>query len=140
MEFLIGRSLTNSLLNMDIHDAWQQRPAPARHRTGSDCATWEHDGRAGATGGLGRLAACFLDSMATLDLPGIGLTASASSTACSASASKTANSVEHPENWLAHGNPWEFPRPEVAYKVRFGGRVLEYQGPNGRRQFDWDRG
>jgi starch phosphorylase len=48
--------------------------------------------------------------------------------------------VELPENWLTHGNPWEFPRPEVSYKVRFGGRVMEYQGPDGNRHFDWIEG
>ncbi|MES9859763.1 MAG: glycogen/starch/alpha-glucan phosphorylase, partial [Candidatus Thiodiazotropha sp. 4PDIVS1] len=45
--------------------------------------------------------------------------------------------VELPENWLVHDNPWEFPRPEVSYRVRFGGRVMEYQDSSGRKHFDW---
>ncbi|KRT53783.1 glycogen/starch/alpha-glucan phosphorylase [endosymbiont of Ridgeia piscesae] len=137
MEFLIGRSLTNSLLNMDIHDACSS----ALHRLGIELErlrNLEHDAALG-NGGLGRLAACFLDSMATLDLPGIGY-GIRFEYGMFRQRIENGQQVEHPENWLAHGNPWEFPRPEVAYKVRFGGRVLEYQGPNGRRQFDWIEG
>ncbi|MEW8505588.1 MAG: glycogen/starch/alpha-glucan phosphorylase [Candidatus Thiodiazotropha sp.] len=137
MEFLIGRSLINSLLNMDIHDACTE----ALHKLGIELERLrilEHDAALG-NGGLGRLAACFLDSMATLNIPGYGygirfeygMFRQKIENGCQ---------VELPENWLLHDNPWEFPRPEVSYRVRFGGRVMEYQDSNGRRHFDWIEG
>jgi starch phosphorylase len=137
MEFLIGRSLINSLLNMDIRDACTE----ALHKLGIELErlrNLEHDAALG-NGGLGRLAACFLDSMASLNIPGYGygirfeygMFRQKIENGCQ---------VELPENWLLHDNPWEFPRPEVSYRVRFGGRVLEYQDTAGRRHFDWIEG
>ncbi|MEW8296368.1 MAG: glycogen/starch/alpha-glucan phosphorylase [Candidatus Thiodiazotropha sp.] len=137
MEFLIGRSLINSLLNMDIHDACTE----ALHKLGIELERLrglEHDAALG-NGGLGRLAACFLDSMASLNIPGYGygirfqygMFRQKIENGCQ---------IELPENWLAHDNPWEFPRPEVSYRVRFGGRVMEYQDSTGRRHFDWIEG
>lgn len=137
MEFLIGRSLINSLLNMDIHDACSE----ALHKLGMELETLrnlEHDAALG-NGGLGRLAACFLDSMATLNIPGHGY-GIRYEYGMFRQKIEDNQQVELPENWLAHGNPWEFPRPEVSYKIRFGGRVMEYQGPEGRRHFDWIEG
>ncbi|MFI0414966.1 MAG: glycogen/starch/alpha-glucan phosphorylase [Candidatus Thiodiazotropha sp.] len=137
MEFLIGRSLINSLLNMDIHDACTE----ALHKLGIELErlrNLEHDAALG-NGGLGRLAACFLDSIASLNIPGYGygirfeygMFRQKIEDGCQ---------VELPENWLIHDNPWEFPRPEVSYRVRFGGRVMEYQDTTGRRHFDWIEG
>jgi starch phosphorylase len=137
MEFLIGRSLVNSLLNMDIHDACTE----ALHKLGIELErlrNLEHDAALG-NGGLGRLAACFLDSMASMNIPGYGygirfeygMFRQKIEDGCQ---------VELPENWLIHDNPWEFPRPEVSYRVRFGGRVMEYQDTTGRRHFDWIEG
>jgi starch phosphorylase len=134
MEFLIGRSMINSLLNMDILDACSK----ALHRLGIELErlrSLEHDAALG-NGGLGRLAACFLDSMASLNIPGYGygirfeygMFRQKIDNGCQ---------VELPENWLVHDNPWEFPRPEVSYRVHFGGRVMEYQDASGRRHFDW---
>ncbi|MBL3600874.1 MAG: glycogen/starch/alpha-glucan phosphorylase [gamma proteobacterium endosymbiont of Lamellibrachia anaximandri] len=134
MEFLIGRSLVNSLLNMDIHDECSK----ALHKLGVELEklrSLEHDAALG-NGGLGRLAACFLDSMATLNLPGYGY-GIRFEYGMFRQKLEDGRQVELPENWLAHGNPWEFPRPEVSYRIRFGGRVMEYQGPDGRRHFDW---
>jgi starch phosphorylase len=137
MEFLIGRSLVNSLLNMEIYDACTE----ALHKLGIELErlrNLEHDAALG-NGGLGRLAACFLDSMASLNIPGYGygirfeygMFRQKIEDGCQ---------VELPENWLIHDNPWEFPRPEVSYRVRFGGRVMEYQDSTGRRHFDWIEG
>ena len=134
MEFLIGRSLINSLLNMDIHDACSE----ALHKLGMQLEALrnlEHDAALG-NGGLGRLAACFLDSMATLKIPGHGY-GIRYEYGMFRQKIEDNQQVELPENWLTHGNPWEFPRPEVSYKVRFGGRVMEYMGPEGNRHFDW---
>ncbi len=137
MEFLIGRSLVNSLLNMDIFDACTE----ALHKLGIELErlrSMEHDAALG-NGGLGRLAACFLDSMASLNIPGYGY-GIRFEYGMFRQKIEDGRQVELPENWLAHGNPWEFPRPEVSYRVRFGGRVLEYQDATGRRHFDWIEG
>ncbi|MEJ2590237.1 MAG: glycogen/starch/alpha-glucan phosphorylase [Candidatus Thiodiazotropha sp.] len=137
MEFLIGRSLVNSLLNMDIFDACTE----ALHKLGIELErlrSLEHDAALG-NGGLGRLAACFLDSMATLNIPGYGY-GIRFEYGMFRQKIEDGQQVELPENWLAHGNPWEFPRPEVSYRVRFGGRVMEYQDSTGRRHFDWIEG
>jgi starch phosphorylase len=137
MEFLIGRSLVNSLLNMEIYDACTK----ALHKLGIELErlrSLEHDAALG-NGGLGRLAACFLDSMATLNIPGYGY-GIRFEYGMFRQRIENGQQVELPENWLVHGNPWEFPRPEVSYRVRFGGRVMEYQDPSGRRHFDWIEG
>jgi starch phosphorylase len=137
MEFLIGRSLINSLLNMDIHDACSN----ALHKLGLELESLrnlEHDAALG-NGGLGRLAACFLDSMATLNIPGYGY-GIRYEYGMFRQKIEDNQQVELPENWLNHGNPWEFPRPEVSYKIRFGGRVIEYQEVGGDRHFDWIEG
>lgn len=137
MEFLIGRSLVNSLLNMEIFDACSE----ALHKLGIELErlrNLEHDAALG-NGGLGRLAACFLDSMATLNIPGYGY-GIRFEYGMFRQKIEDGQQVELPENWLVHGNPWEFPRPEVSYRVRFGGRVMEYQDPSGRRHFDWIEG
>jgi starch phosphorylase len=137
MEFLIGRSLVNSLLNMDIFDACTE----ALHKLGIELErlrNLEHDAALG-NGGLGRLAACFLDSMASLNIPGYGY-GIRFEYGMFRQKIENGQQVELPENWLVQGNPWEFPRPEVSYRVRFGGRVMEYQDPTGRRHFDWIEG
>jgi starch phosphorylase len=137
MEFLIGRSLVNSLLNMDIFDASTE----ALHKLGIELErlrNLEHDAALG-NGGLGRLAACFLDSMATLNIPGYGY-GIRFEYGMFRQKIENGQQVEMPENWLIHDNPWEFPRPEVSYRVRFGGRVMEYQDSTGRRHFDWIEG
>ncbi|MGD8587765.1 MAG: glycogen/starch/alpha-glucan family phosphorylase, partial [Chromatiales bacterium] len=137
MEFLIGRTLINSLINMNIHDACSE----ALHKLGIELEALrnlEHDAALG-NGGLGRLAACFLDSMATLNIPGTGY-GIRYEYGMFRQKIEDNQQVELPENWLTHGNPWEFPRPEVSYKIRFGGRVMEYQGADGNRHFDWIEG
>ncbi|MCG7983521.1 MAG: glycogen/starch/alpha-glucan phosphorylase [Candidatus Thiodiazotropha lotti] len=134
MEFLIGRSLINSLLNMDIHDACGK----ALKKLGIELErlrSLEHDAALG-NGGLGRLAACFLDSMASLNIPGYGY-GIRFEYGMFRQQIENGNQVELPENWLVHDNPWEFPRPEVSYRIRYGGRVMEYQDSSGRRHFDW---
>ncbi len=134
MEFLIGRSLINSLLNMEIKDASTE----ALHKLGIELErlrNLEHDAALG-NGGLGRLAACFLDSMASLNIPGYGY-GIRFEYGMFRQMIENGQQVEKPENWLIHQNPWEFARPEVSYRIRFGGRVMEYQDSTGRRHFDW---
>jgi starch phosphorylase len=120
MEFLIGRTLTNSLLATGL----AEEARAALYQLGLDLEELrelEPDAALG-NGGLGRLAACFLDSMATLRLPGFGY-GIRYDYGMFAQALQNGRQIELPEPWLVGGNPWEFARPEVLYTIRFGGRV-----------------
>ena len=122
LEFLIGRLLRDALSNMGL--SREMEKALAAH--GFDLAALEElepDAALG-NGGLGRLAACFMESLASLDIPAYGY------------GIRYVNGmfrqriddgwqVELPETWLSHGNPWEFDRRESAYMIGFGGEVVE---------------
>ena len=134
LEFLIGRTLTNSLVNVGFSDEF----AAAFRQIGLDLETvreLEPDAALG-NGGLGRLAACFLDSLATLGLPAYGYGIRYEYGMFNQRI-ENGHQVEHPENWLRYGNPWEFPRPEVLYPVKFYGRVVEYPDDRGRTRYHW---
>jgi glycogen phosphorylase len=120
MEFLIGRTLGNALASLDLQGDMAQ-VAREHSATLEQVAAEEPDAALG-NGGLGRLAACFLDSMATLELPsfGYGIRYEFGMFAQSIHAGRQ---IEHPDPWLDNGTPWEFPRPGTAYPVRFGGWV-----------------
>ena len=120
MEFLIGRTLGNALAAVGMAGGAAAELA-AHARRLEDIEAQEPDPGLG-NGGLGRLAACFLDSMATLGVPSMGygiryehgMFAQAIQEGCQ---------VEYPDPWLINGTPWEFPRPALDYRVRFGGQV-----------------
>jgi starch phosphorylase len=120
MEFLIGRTLGNALAAVGMTGSAAAELA-AQARRLEDIEAQEPDPGLG-NGGLGRLAACFLDSMATLGVPSTGygiryehgMFAQAIQEGCQ---------VEYPDPWLINGTPWEFPRPALDYRVRFGGQV-----------------
>ncbi len=134
LEFLIGRALMNSLLNMQFVD----EARAVLTEIGLDLDTvrdLESDAALG-NGGLGRLAACFLDSMATLRLPGYGYGIRYEYGMFRQRIENGAQ-VEYPENWLRYGNPWEFARPEVIYPVNFYGRVVTYRDELGHVQHHW---
>ncbi|MGE0483794.1 MAG: glycogen/starch/alpha-glucan phosphorylase [Gammaproteobacteria bacterium] len=120
MEFLPGRALTNALLALGLYDDCAAAVA-ALGLDLDDLAELEHDPALG-NGGLGRLAACFLDSMATLALPGFGY-GIRYEYGMFAQHIVDGRQVEYPDHWLVGGNPWEFARPEVLYTIRYGGRV-----------------
>ncbi|WGY73535.1 glycogen/starch/alpha-glucan phosphorylase [Burkholderia cepacia] len=120
MEFLIGRTFTNALLALDIYQDVKQALAELDVDF-QVIADLEHDAALG-NGGLGRLAACFLDSMATLGVAGFGY-GIRYDYGMFRQQIVDGNQVEAPDYWLAGGNPWEFPRPEVQYRIRFGGRI-----------------
>lgn len=134
LEFLIGRTLFNSILNMDV-DAETRKALLSMGLDLEELRTQEPDAALG-NGGLGRLAACFLDSMATLRLPGYGYGIRYEYGMFN-QAIKNGRQVETPENWLRYGNPWEFPRTEVLYPVHFYGRVVDYRGEDGRVHHHW---
>jgi starch phosphorylase len=120
MEFLIGRTFTNALLALGIHEEVRE----ALRALGMDMeelTELEPDAALG-NGGLGRLAACFLDSMATLGISGMGY-GIRYDYGMFRQQIIDGRQVEAPDYWLSGGNPWEFPRPEVQYRVRFGGRI-----------------
>ncbi len=134
MEFLIGRTLMNSLLNMGILDPVAQAFREAGLNLEKICEM-EPDAALG-NGGLGRLAACFLDSMATLGIPGYGY-GIRYEYGMFRQTIEDGYQKEHPDNWLRYGNPWEFPRAEVIFPVKFYGRVVEYPDDKGGLHFHW---
>ena len=126
MEFLIGRTLSNALAALDLQD--EMATAARKHAcTLEEVAAAEADAALG-NGGLGRLAACFLDSMATLELPSFGYGIRYEFGMFKQSI-QGGRQVEHPDPWLEDGTPWEFPRPGVHYAVCFGGWVEHPEGP-----------
>ena len=134
LEFLMGRTLSNAMLNLEIDEQCRA----ALYELGQEfeaVAEIEADAALG-NGGLGRLAACFLDSMATLDLPCYGYGIRYEYGMFRQSIENGAQ-MEHPDNWLRYGNPWEFPRPELLYPVHFGGRVVEYKHEDGMLRHHW---
>ncbi|MBI4749146.1 MAG: glycogen/starch/alpha-glucan phosphorylase [Acidobacteria bacterium] len=134
MEFLIGRTLTNSLINLGLYDECRKALEEMDLELES-VAELEWDAGLG-NGGLGRLAACFLDSMATLGLPGYGYGIRYEYGIFNQRI-KNGNQVERPDNWLRFGNPWEIPRPQVLYPINFYGHVLQYVDRKGHLVSEW---
>ncbi len=134
MEYLIGRSLNNHLLNSDLQ-------GPVRDALNEfsmvleDVESKEPDAGLG-NGGLGRLAACFLDSCATLNLPvmGYGLRYEYG---MFRQHIDEGHQVEDPDHWLRDGHPWEIERPEFTQRVKFGGRVEHYTDSKGIKRASW---
>ncbi len=128
MEFLMGRTLGNALAALGL-----QGEAAAAIRAHAqrleDVADQEPDAALG-NGGLGRLAACFLDSMATLGLPSFGY-GIRYEYGMFAQEIKNGAQIEHPDPWLEDGTAWEFPRAAISYPVRFGGWVEHDKGGHG---------
>lgn len=120
LEFLIGRLLRDALSNLSLTGEMQA----ALNTFGVDLAQLEElepDAALG-NGGLGRLAACFMESLASLDLPACGYGIRYIN-GMFRQRIKDGWQLEYPETWLAHGNPWEFERRENAYLIGFGGEV-----------------
>jgi starch phosphorylase len=125
MEFLMGRTLGNALAALNL-TAGAKQGLVQHAQTLEDVADREPDAALG-NGGLGRLAACFLDSMATVGLPSFGYGIRYEYGMFAQAIMKGAQ-VEYPDPWLQDGTPWEFPRPDIAYPVRFGGWVEQVDG------------
>ncbi|MCP4295007.1 MAG: glycogen/starch/alpha-glucan phosphorylase, partial [Proteobacteria bacterium] len=134
LEFLMGRTMGNALINLDIENL----VADAIKQFGwdlSDLQEQEWDAGLG-NGGLGRLAACFLDSMATLELPAYGY-GIRYEYGMFKQTIRNLQQKETPDNWLRLGNPWEIPRSENLYLVRFRGRVDTHKDNAGRMHSQW---
>jgi starch phosphorylase len=134
MEFLLGRLLEDGLLNLGCLDSADRGLLECGVAL-SEAADQEHDAGLG-NGGLGRLAACFIDSMATLGIPGVGYGIRYEYGIFLQDIVR-GEQFERPDPWLRYGNPWEFERPERRYAVHFGGRVIQYTGYRGRRVHEW---
>ncbi len=134
MEFLIGRMLANSLLNMECLENCKE----VLNEMGVDfdaVRDIEEDAALG-NGGLGRLAACFLDSMATLGIPSYGYGIRYEYGMFHQDI-ENGSQVERPDNWLRYGNPWEFPRPDLLYKVNFYGHVIHCKDDDDVYRYHW---
>ncbi|HAO99179.1 MAG TPA: glycogen phosphorylase [Fibrobacteres bacterium] len=134
MEFLMGRSLGNALINLGVEDVARK----ALYDLGmelEDLRDQELEAGLG-NGGLGRLAACFLDSMATLELPAYGYGIRYD---YGMFHQKIRNGFqqEHPDNWLRLTHPWEIARPEYTVRVKFKGRVVPRRNDHGVTVYDW---
>ncbi|CAG8292418.1 unnamed protein product [Penicillium salamii] len=136
LEFLMGRALDNAMLNVGMKEAAREGLKDLGFRI-EDVINQEHDAALG-NGGLGRLAACFLDSMATLNYPawGYGLRYR-----YGIFKQEIINGyqVEIPDYWLDN-NPWEFPRHEITVDIQFYGNVKKIQDENGKITHSWEDG
>jgi len=134
LEFLMGRALGNAVLNLGLDDATTE----ALHKLGMDIEEMidaEHDAGLG-NGGLGRLAACFVDSCATLQLPvtGYGIRYEYG---MFRQRIVDGNQVEEPDHWLREGNVWELERPEYTQRIHFGGYTEHYRDENNTLRSRW---
>ncbi|MBR8827227.1 MAG: glycogen/starch/alpha-glucan phosphorylase [Gomphosphaeria aponina SAG 52.96 = DSM 107014] len=133
-EFLMGRHLGNNLINLDIYEKIHQ----AVKESGQDLdqlIEQEPDPGLG-NGGLGRLAACFLDSLATLEIPAIGY-GIRYEFGIFHQFIKDGWQAEVPDNWLRFGNPWEIPRYNQTVEVKLGGHTEEHKDPKGHYCVTW---
>ena len=133
LEFLIGRLLGNNVINLKADELCRE----ALKDYGIDwnnLRDYETDAGLG-NGGLGRLAACYLDSMSTMDLAGMGY-GIRYDYGIFRQRIVNGNQVEEPDHWLRHGYPWEMARPEYAQHVHFGGHV-ECLTEKGKQKWVW---
>ena len=134
LEFLMGRTLNNAILNLGLQDSVRK----AMQELAIDMeqlAEVEADAGLG-NGGLGRLAACFLDSCASLNLPVMGY-GIRYEYGMFRQRIQNGHQVEEPDHWLRDGHPWELERPEFTQRVRFGGRTETYPRRDGSTGVRW---
>jgi starch phosphorylase len=135
MEYLPGRLLRDSLANLGILDA--TRGALADMGVDLDEVLEVEPDPGLGNGGLGRLASCFLDSMATLGICGTGY-GIRYDYGIFRQAIVGGQQHEEPDSWLLHGSPWEAIRSETTYRVRYGGQVIARKEANGQTTFSWE--
>jgi starch phosphorylase len=134
MEFLTGRTLGNALINLGIEENTRKMLEELGYNL-EELEEQEFDAGLG-NGGLGRLASCFLDSMATMSLPGYGY-GIRYEYGIFFQHIRNGYQVETPDNWLRYGNPWEIERPESLYPVKFYGYVHQYVDARGHFRAEW---
>ena len=133
LEFLMGRAMTNNITNMGLENEVTKALKDLGY-TYEELADVEPDAGLG-NGGLGRLAACFLDSLATLEVPSFGY-GIRYNYGIFRQQIRNGYQLEQPDNWLRYGNPWEIPRTDLCYTVNFGGRV-DIIRENGKDYYKW---
>src|SRR5574344_1533340 len=131
-EFLMGRALSNNLINAGIKD--QVKSVLKDMNIDYDMIEDEEPDAGLGNGGLGRLAACFLDSLATLDYPGHGY-GIRYEYGMFEQKIENGYQVEYPDRWLRHRDPWEIKRSDLAVTVKFGGTIASGKTPDGRSRF-----
>ncbi len=133
-EFLIGPQMANNLINLGIYDQVRQ----ATEDLGLDLDLLiEHEEEPGlGNGGLGRLAACYLESLATLEVPAIGYGIRYEFGIFDQEI-RDGWQVEVTDKWLQPGNPWEIPRPEISFEVKLGGNTETRYDQNGHYRVHW---
>jgi glycogen phosphorylase len=136
LEFLLGRLLGNYVINLGLSRDYR-KAIDVLGLSFEDALELEADAGLG-NGGLGRLAACYLDSLATLQYPGYGY-GIRYEYGIFYQKIKDGFQVEVPDNWLRYGNNWEYPRPELIYPIRFYGRVSETVGRR-KARLKWIQG
>jgi starch phosphorylase len=136
-EFLMGRLLSNNMHNFNLYETADA----ALKELGVDLADVleEEPDMALGNGGLGRLAACFIDSLASMDLPAIGYGIHYEH-GLFRQEIKNGKQIERPDSWRDYGNPWEICRPESIQEVPLYGYVETKYGENGRVQKEWHPG
>jgi len=134
MEFLMGRHLENSLINMGLLDDYRTAMEALGYDFDRIVGTEEDAGL--GNGGLGRLASCFLDSLATMSVPAYGYGIRYEYGIFRQKVVDGAQ-VELPDNWLRYINPWELDREQHLHEVKFYGKVAERRGPDGRVFHEW---
>lgn len=134
MEFLIGKLLENALINLDLYNDCYDILKEMNYDL-EDIVDLEPDMGLG-NGGLGRLAACFLDSLATQEYPAFGF-GIRYEFGIFKQLIKQGYQVEEPDHWLKKGCPWEIHRPDITFRVRFGGKVITEEQTDGRYQYRW---
>jgi len=134
LEFLIGRLMRDAMSNVGLMEPVREALKNLNVDLG-DLINLEPDAALG-NGGLGRLAACFLESMSSVKIPAYGYGIRYVHGLFRQEMSEGWQ-VELPEEWLAHGNPWEFERRESAYEIGFGGHVEPVTDPDGEVRQEW---
>ena len=134
LEYMMGRLLESNLHNSGLYDAARKALSDLGHSIG-DLADEEVDMGLG-NGGLGRLAACFLDSLATLNYPAVGY-GIRYEFGLFRQEFVNGKQVEHPDNWLQYDNPWEVVRPQYALEVQMYGKVVDQFDDRGECQPAW---
>ncbi|NBQ43254.1 MAG: glycogen phosphorylase, partial [Mycobacteriaceae bacterium] len=136
-EFLLGPHLGNNLLNLHLEEQARAALAELGQDLDTVLACEEEPGL--GNGGLGRLAACYLDSLATLERPAIGYGIRYEFGIFDQEISDGWQ-VEKTDNWLASVNPWEIVKPELSYRVGWGGHTEHYRADDGTRRVRWNPG
>ncbi len=134
LEFLVGRLLRENMSNLGLSD--DLREALASLGVTLDQARLAEPDAALGNGGLGRLAACFLESMSSLGIPAFGYGIRYEH-GLFRQIIRDGWQQEYPEDWLTFGNPWEFARPEIRHRIGFGGEVSSENGHDGEPRHHW---